>query len=121
MTFQVKITPIIEKAYCWYQEQSSEFADRWFRELMNKIATLQEKPQRCAFAIEHEIFPEEVRQLLFGKSRNIYRILFVIRDATVYVLYVRHSSQAPMTVDKEEVNYDSKLILIFLMKMAINM
>ncbi|WP_413164244.1 type II toxin-antitoxin system RelE/ParE family toxin [Capilliphycus salinus ALCB114379] len=103
MTFQIEITPIaeaqIEKAYSWYRERNSEFADRWFRELMNKIATLQEKPQRCALAIEHEIFPEEVRQLLCGKSRNVYRVLFTIRDATVYILYVRHSSQAPMTAD----------------------
>ncbi|MFM6325044.1 MAG: type II toxin-antitoxin system RelE/ParE family toxin [Microcystis panniformis] len=84
MTFQVEITPIaeiqIEKAYRWYRERNPEFADRWFRELMNTIATLQEKPQRCALAVEHEIFPEEVRQLLYGKAKNVYRVLFAIRD-----------------------------------------
>ncbi len=50
---------------------------------MNAVATLQEKPRRCALAIEHKVFPEEVRQLLHGKSRtpihylkllNIWRI-----------------------------------------------
>ena len=39
MTFQIEITPIaeaqIEKAYQWYRERNPEFADRWFRELMN--------------------------------------------------------------------------------------
>ena len=103
MTFQVEITPVaeseIEQAYSWYRERNPEFADRWFRELMNAIATLQEKPQRCALAVEHQIFSEEVRQLLYGKSRNTYRVLFTIRDTMVYVLYVRHSSQAPMTVE----------------------
>jgi plasmid stabilization system protein ParE len=89
----------IEQAYQWYREHNTEFADRWFRGLMNAIATLQEKPQRCALAVEHEIFPEEVRQLLYGKSKNIYRVLFTIRDTTVYVLYVRHSAQAPLTLD----------------------
>jgi plasmid stabilization system protein ParE len=102
MTFQVEITPIaesqIEQAYRWCRERSPEFADRWFRGLMNAIATLQEKPQRCTLAIEHEIFPEEVRQLLFGKSKSMYRVLFTIRDTTVYVLYVRHTAQAPLTV-----------------------
>mgnify|MGYP003860545463 FL=1 len=106
MTFQVEITSIaeaqIEKAYCWYREQNPEFADRWFRGLMNTVATLQEKPRRCSLAVEHEIFPEEVHQLLYGKSKNIYRVLFAIRDATVYVLYVRHSAQAPLTVDDLE-------------------
>ncbi|MEI2577809.1 type II toxin-antitoxin system RelE/ParE family toxin [Scytonema sp. PRP1] len=106
MAFQVEITPIaeaqIEQAYRWYRERNPEFADRWFRGLMNAIATLQEKPLRCTLAVEHEIFAEEVRQLLYGKSKNIYRVLFTIRDTTVYVLYVRHSAQAPMTVDDLE-------------------
>jgi plasmid stabilization system protein ParE len=106
MAFQVEITPIaetqIEQAYRWYRERNPEFADRWFRELMNAIATLQEKPQRCALAVEHEIFPEEVRQLLYGKAKNVYRVLFTIRDTTVNVLYVRNSGQAPLTVDDLE-------------------
>jgi plasmid stabilization system protein ParE len=106
MTFQVEITPIaeaqIEQAYRWYRERNPEFADLWFRGLMNTIATLQEKPQRCALAVEHEIFPEEVRQLLYGKAKNTYRVLFTIRDETVYALYVRHSAQAPLTLDDIE-------------------
>jgi plasmid stabilization system protein ParE len=106
MAFQVEITPIaeaqIEQAYRWYRERNPEFADLWFRGLMNTIATLQEKPQRCSLAIEHEIFPEEVRQLLYGKAKNVYRVLFTIRDDTVYTLYVRHSSQAPLTLNDIE-------------------
>jgi plasmid stabilization system protein ParE len=103
MAFPVEITPIaeaqIEQAYRWYREQNPEFADRWFRGLMNAIATLQEKAQRCTLAVEHEIFPEEVRQLLYGKAKNVYRVLFTIRDTTVYVLYVRHTAQAPLTIN----------------------
>jgi plasmid stabilization system protein ParE len=106
MTFQVELTPVaeiqIEQSYQWYRDRNPEFEDRWFRGLMNTIATLQEKPQRCILAVEHEIFSEEFRQLLFGKSKNIYRVLFAIRDTTVYVLYVRHSAQAPLTLDELE-------------------
>ena len=106
MTFQVELTPIaeaqIENAYCWYRERNPEFADRWFRGLMNLIATLQEKPRRCGLAIEYEIFQEEVRQLFYGKSQNVYRVLFSIRDSTVFVLYVRHSAQAPLTLEDLE-------------------
>lgn len=69
---------------------------------MNAIGTLQEKPLRCALAVEHEIFPEQVRQLLYGKSKNMYRVLFTIRDKRVYILYLRHSVQAPMTVNDLE-------------------
>jgi len=106
MVFQVEITPIaeaqIEDAYKWYRERNPEFADRWFRGLMNAISTLQDKPRRCVLAIEHEIFSEEVRQLLYGKSRNIYRVLFTIRDHKVNILYIRHAAQAPMTEDELE-------------------
>ncbi len=106
MAFQVEITPIaeaqIEQAYRWYRERNPEFADRWFRGLMNAIATLQEKPQRCSLAVEHEIFSEEVRQLLYRNAKNVYRVLFTIRGTTVHVVYVRHSAQAPMTIDDLE-------------------
>lgn len=44
MRFQVEIAPIaesqIETAYQWYRKRNPEVADRWFRELMNAIATL---------------------------------------------------------------------------------
>lgn len=106
MTFRVEITPIaegeIETAYRWYRDRNPEFADRWFRELMNAIATLQEKPRRCVLAIENDVFPEEVRQLLYGKAKRTYRILFTIRADTIFVLYVRHTAQAPITEDDLE-------------------
>jgi hypothetical protein len=82
MAFLVEITSIaeaqIQHAYQWYRDRHPEFADLWFRGLMNAIATLQEKPRRCGLAIEHEIFSEEVRQLLYGKAKNIYRVLIVV-------------------------------------------
>ncbi len=106
MTFQVELTPIaelqIEQAYQWYRDRNPEFADRWFRSVMNRISTLQVQPRRWALAVEHEIFPGEVRQLLHGQARNIYRILFTIREMRVIVLYVRHSAQAPLTEEDLE-------------------
>ncbi|WP_017653900.1 type II toxin-antitoxin system RelE/ParE family toxin [Fortiea contorta] len=104
MAFQVRTTKAadaqIEAAYLWLREYNPTYADQWFRGLMNAIASLQEKPRRCALALEYEVFSEEVRQLIYGKSKNLYRILFTIRDDTVYVLYVRHSSQAILTSDE---------------------
>jgi hypothetical protein len=44
MKFQAELTPIseaqIDRAYQWYRERNPDFADRWFRSLMNTIATL---------------------------------------------------------------------------------
>jgi hypothetical protein len=44
------------------------------------------------------IFQVEITPI-YGKSKNIYRVLFTIRDTRVYILYVYHSAQAPLTVD----------------------
>ncbi|MEA5574216.1 type II toxin-antitoxin system RelE/ParE family toxin [Calothrix sp. UHCC 0171] len=106
MAFQVRLTQIakteIDAAYSWLREQNPEFADKWFRGLMDTIATLQDKPLRCSLAVENDAFTEEIRQLIYGKSRNKYRILFEVRKETVFVLHVRHSSQAPLTGIEEE-------------------
>ncbi|BAZ01718.1 plasmid stabilization system protein [Tolypothrix tenuis PCC 7101] len=108
MAFQVSLTQTanseIEIAYSWLRERNPDYADRWFRGLMDAIATLQEKPRRCILAPENDAFAEEIRQLIYGKSRNKYRILFTIRENTVFVLHVRHSSQARLgeEIDEEE-------------------
>ena len=104
MEFQVRLSRQaeieIEAAYQWFKERTPDYADQWFRDLMNRMATLQKQPRRCALAIENDVFPEEIRQLLYGKKQpNIYRILFVIRDDVVYVLHVRHCRQPPLTAE----------------------
>jgi plasmid stabilization system protein ParE len=47
MEFQVKLTGNakleIEAVYRWLKEYNTDYADQWFRDLMNTIATLQEK------------------------------------------------------------------------------
>ena len=70
--------------------------------MLNLIASLQEKPRRCSLATESEVFSEEVRQLLYGKLRNRYRVLFTIREDVVCILLVRHTSQALLTEDDIE-------------------
>lgn len=103
MAFQVRTTKTaelqIETAYLWLKKRNSIYADEWFKGLMNAIASLQDKPRRCSLATESDVFSEEVRQLLYGKSRNKYRILFTIREDIVYILFVRHTSQALLTED----------------------
>ena len=98
MKFQVKLTSNaklgIESAYLWLKQHNRAYADQWFRDLMDSIATLQDKPKRCALARENDKFPEEIRQFIYGKSRNKYRIIFTVKEKIVYILYVRHSAQS---------------------------
>ena len=60
-------------------------------------------PNRCPLARENKYFSQEIRQLLYGRGRAAYRILFTILEAEeisrVRILYLRHSSQ--QTVGEE--------------------
>ena len=106
MTFQVRFTQTakveIDTAYSWLKAQNSVYADNWFRDLMDTDATLQEMPLRCALAPENDTFTEEIHQLIYGKSRNKYRILYTLREDTVFILHVRNTSQAPLISDIDE-------------------
>jgi hypothetical protein len=53
---------------------------------------LTQQPLRCPLATESDKFPEEPRDLLFGKRKNKYRIILAIRNDDV-VLYVHHAAR----------------------------
>ncbi|WP_225895884.1 hypothetical protein [Dendronalium phyllosphericum] len=59
-------------------------------------------PYRCSLAFENNFFNQEIRQFVYGKGRNTYRILFTIVDDSVQVLFVRHAAQKPMTDESDE-------------------
>ncbi len=97
MTYRVITQPSAEtgadQAFRWLYERSPEAAVRWYRGLRQAIESLAEHPQRCPLAPENEQFEEEIRQLLYGRRRGVYRLLFTIEGDTVSVLYIRHSAQ----------------------------
>ncbi len=98
MPFTVHITSRalreIDEALQWLSERSHAAALRWHERLVEAIHSLKDNPERCGLAPESEWYPGEVRQLLHGKRRGVYRILFEVRGNNVYILRVRHSAQA---------------------------
>ncbi|WP_309476429.1 type II toxin-antitoxin system RelE/ParE family toxin [Scytonema millei] len=80
-----------------YRITSSEKASQWYEGLLRVIESLSEMPKRCSLAREDRYFSQEIRQLLYGKGRNSYRILFTIIEnneaATVRILHIRHAAQ----------------------------
>jgi len=99
MTYHVVIQPRAEwdirTAALWILGQSGSRATalRWARNLRAKIATLKTSLQRCPIHPDSEVYGKEVRVLVYGKRRGVYRVLFAIRGDTVHVLTVRHSAQ----------------------------
>ncbi|MEM9276722.1 MAG: type II toxin-antitoxin system RelE/ParE family toxin [Cyanobacteria bacterium P01_F01_bin.143] len=72
-------------------------AAQWYEGLLSAISSLVQMPKRCSLARENKYFSQEIRQLLYGRGRNAYRVLFTILDgqdvSTVRILHIRHSSQ----------------------------
>ena len=101
MNYRVIVEPTAEReirsAAGWMIENASPtIAARWYNGLLEKIDALRRRPTRCTLAAEDDRFPEEIRELLygrFGKRRHKHRIIFTIRDDAVHVLYVRHTAR----------------------------
>ena len=98
MKYTVEITETAEveldEAYRWIRDEySPEYAVRWCAGLLDAADTLETFPERCAVAPESEILGRDIRQLIHGKRRRAYRILFEVQGRTVYILHIRHAAR----------------------------
>ena len=78
------------------RDKSPAVADQWLDGLYKAIDTLKTRPLRCPLAPESHKFPEEIRELLYGrggKRKHKHRIIFTVREDAVYVLFVRHTAR----------------------------
>ncbi len=97
MQFQVVVTPSgkadIFEINAWLLENYPERAEDWLWRISQAITSLSKFPERCPVSPESKVFDVVVRQLLYGKKPNIYRILFSIQDEKVYILRIRSTKQ----------------------------
>lgn len=113
MTYRVEISEgaeaEAEAALFWMLGKSPERAGDWYKGLLDAIATLSEMPQRWPVARNQRGDLCELRQLLYGRRRSAYRVLYNILESqdaddqpVVRVLHVRHASrQVPESLDQE--------------------
>jgi plasmid stabilization system protein ParE len=101
MTFRIEVTARArddaDTIHAWMAENiSPAHAEKWYRELFERIETLIQHPSRCPIAPESRKLPAEIRELTHGKQRHKhkYRILFAIQGDVVSILSVYHSSRA---------------------------
>jgi mRNA-degrading endonuclease RelE of RelBE toxin-antitoxin system len=97
MNYRIVILPSakadIKKAARRMRQYSREKANTWVDGIYEAINSLSAYPARCAVIPFGKVFDEEIRQLLYGKRREAYRILFTIQDEVIYVLCVLHHAQ----------------------------
>ena len=88
--------------YDWVIEQAPLRGPEWFEELIACLYSLEELPYRCPLAREAEAAKREIRCLLFGKRRHVYRILYEIDETrqTVWVLHIRHGALADLSPEE---------------------
>jgi len=75
MTYIIHVAGVAKEdqreTICWYAENYSEdYAKRWNDGIEQAIHSLRENPQRCALVHENDRLSEDVRQLLYGKSKK---------------------------------------------------
>ncbi len=110
MAYRVDISPSAlqdaEDAYFWIKQRSPDSAGEWYEGLLEKIFSLENFPTRCTLAPESADIGMEIRQLLYGKKGQAYRILFGISfdesagEDIVRIYRVRHSARKSITMDE---------------------
>jgi plasmid stabilization system protein ParE len=107
MTYRVILQPRAERdigeaaRFLLGESRSAAQALRWVRGVRAKIDTLRANPGRCPVDPDSDAYGQEVRVLLFGKRRGVYRILFSIDGDVVQVLTVRHAVRRSLREEVE--------------------
>jgi len=90
----------IEAKVAWQSRQSVSSSARLHAGLLAAIRSLANNPERWPLADEATDLGLDLRELLYGRRRKMYRILFTIEDQTVNVLRVRHAAQDRLSPDE---------------------
>jgi plasmid stabilization system protein ParE len=84
-----------EAAFLWIRQFNKDTAKAWYEGLLEAVFSLEQLPYRCSLAPESEILGREVRQLIYGKRNQTYKIFFEIceEEKAVRIYRVWHSSK----------------------------
>jgi plasmid stabilization system protein ParE len=97
MIYEVKISDQaleeLDAAFTWLRERTPQHAVSWRNNMRESIASLSQFPSRCPLAPENEDHEEEVRHLIVGNRIHAYRIIYIIRKDTVFILDIVHGAR----------------------------
>ena len=82
------------RIYDWVVERAPVRGPEWFQELLDSMYSLEQLPNRCPLAREAGEAKRDIRCLLFGKRRGVYRILYEVDEKRqmVWILHIRHGA-----------------------------
>ena len=89
--YHIDIKPTAEndlaRRFAQIEKESPQNAVSWYLGLIEAIEKLNELAERCPIAPENIDVQRGIRHLIVGG----YRVLYVIEDEVVSVLYIRHN------------------------------
>lgn len=101
---RVELTPLaiqdVVSAAQWIAVKNPPAAARWLDLTETQIQSLNLFPDRCPLAPEAKDVGSDVLQLVIGKRRGRYRVLFRIKGSVVQVLRVVHGMREHLTADE---------------------
>jgi plasmid stabilization system protein ParE len=98
MAYLVELTLRAERDLDYLYERisadDSAVAGRWFNGLEAAIYSLERLPRRSPVAPESKRAKRQLRHLLYGAKRDVYRVIFEIDESRkiVRVLTIRHAA-----------------------------
>lgn len=93
--FAARAVRDLEVLYLEKNVAESRAAARWFNQLELAVNSLASHPFRCPVAPEARGAKRKLRNLLYGKSPHVYRIIYDVDDdrKIVWVLTIRHTAR----------------------------
>jgi toxin ParE1/3/4 len=98
MAYLVELTLLAELdldyLYKRISADDSKAAARWFNQFDEAIYSLENLPRRCPVAPESKISKRQLRHLLYGTRRDVYRVIYEIDEShkLVRVVTIRHAA-----------------------------
>lgn len=86
----------LELAYMFVFKTGGSQATAWYQRFVEHLQSLRVHPERCPISRESSRVFFEIRELLFGRRQNVFRVLFTIDGETVRILrIVRAQRRSP--------------------------
>jgi plasmid stabilization system protein ParE len=87
----------LEEAYLWAANHAPETTARWLRRFQGALQTLNTNPERCPLAPESRKTDLVLRQWLFGKRPNVFRVIFSVDEDAVRILRILRGQRRFLT------------------------
>jgi plasmid stabilization system protein ParE len=101
MTYRVVLQQLavqdLDDAFAWTAARAPTTAARWLEHFQDALRRLNTNPQLWPHAREQRKVDVELREMLYGKRPNVYRVVFMIDGDIVRVLRIRRAQRRMLT------------------------